>query len=393
MTLRFARFATAVCLGILSLLAIALIGCSSAGGGHTLFGAPAGPIPKFAYVANPGDNNVSAYTIDATSGALTPVAGSPFGAGIAPFGVAVDRSGKFLYVTNAASNNVSAFTINATSGALTPVAGSPFATGTFPSGVAVDPSGRFLYVVNILSNNVSAYTINATTGALTPVAGSPFATGGGLNAGPNALAIDPSGKFAYVANNGGDGVSAYTINTTSGALTPVAGSPFAGFAGPAGVTVDPSGRFVYVANAANITSGSVSALTIDGSSGALTPVAGSPFATGGGGSRGVAVEPAGKFVYVSNERSSTVSAFTINSTSGALMPVAGSPFASTLPSPFGADQVAVDPSGKFAYVTNSSSNNVSAYTINPSTGALTLVPGSPFVAGSFPFGVAVARQQ
>jgi DNA-binding beta-propeller fold protein YncE len=53
--------------------------------------------------------------------------------------------------------------------------------------------------------------------------------------------------------------------------------------------------------------------------------------------------------------------------------------------------VAVDPTGKFAYVTNLGSNNVSGYTIDPMTGALTVISGSPFAAGSRPFSVAVAR--
>ena len=44
-------------------------------------------------------------------------------------------------------------------------------------GIAVDPTGKFLYVVNGGSSTVSAYTINASTGALTPVSGSPFDTG------------------------------------------------------------------------------------------------------------------------------------------------------------------------------------------------------------------------
>ncbi len=35
---------------------------------------------------------------------------------------------------------------------------------------------KFLYVTNPTANNVSGYTINASTGALTAVAGSPFAT-------------------------------------------------------------------------------------------------------------------------------------------------------------------------------------------------------------------------
>ena len=55
---------------------------------------PIGSFVEFAYVANSGSGNVSAYTIDATNGALTPAAGSPFGAGSGPHGVAVDPTGK-----------------------------------------------------------------------------------------------------------------------------------------------------------------------------------------------------------------------------------------------------------------------------------------------------------
>jgi len=43
---------------------------------------------EFVYVANAGDNTVSAYSIGA-NGALTPVPGSPFAAGIEPISVAV----------------------------------------------------------------------------------------------------------------------------------------------------------------------------------------------------------------------------------------------------------------------------------------------------------------
>lgn len=38
----------------------------------------------FAYVSNKFSNNVSAYRIDANTGALTAVAGSPFAAGTSP---------------------------------------------------------------------------------------------------------------------------------------------------------------------------------------------------------------------------------------------------------------------------------------------------------------------
>jgi len=49
----------------------------------------------------------------------------------------------------------------------------------------------------------------------------------------------------------------------------------------------------------------------------------------------------------------------------------------------------VDPTGKFVYVTNHFTNNVNGYTIDPTTGALTAITGSPFAAGTFPTSVAV----
>jgi 6-phosphogluconolactonase (cycloisomerase 2 family) len=75
----------------------------------------------------------------------------------------------------------------------------------------VDPSGKFAYVANNGGGNVLRYTVNATTGALAS-AGS---TAAGTN--PVSVSVDPSGQFAYVANAGGT-VSAYKINT-NGTLT------------------------------------------------------------------------------------------------------------------------------------------------------------------------------
>jgi YVTN family beta-propeller protein len=49
----------------------------------------------------------------------------------------------------------------------------------------------------------------------------------------------------------------------------------------------------------------------------------------------------------------------------------------------------IDPSGRFLFVANTGSNNVSVFHIDPATGALNSVPGSPVVAGSEPRGIAV----
>ena len=70
-------------------------------------------------------------------------------------------------------------------GVLTAMAGSPFGTGTNPVAVTVDPTGKFAYVANNASNTISAYTIDAASGALTAVAGSPMAAGDGPSSHPH----------------------------------------------------------------------------------------------------------------------------------------------------------------------------------------------------------------
>jgi DNA-binding beta-propeller fold protein YncE len=288
------------------------------------------PTGRFAYVTNDYPYDVYGYRINAASGALTQMNESPFGAGIGALGVAVAPNGKFVFTANlgygfsSEPGNVSAYRIDARSGALTQVEGSPFWADDGPYEVAVDPMGKFAYVINWESNDICAYRIDARSGGLTQVTGSPFATG----IYPDGLAVAPTGKFVFVANNSSGNVSAYRIDAVSGALTQVKGSPFETGTYPWDVAVDPTGRFVYVANNG---SSNVSAYAIDAVSGALKPVKGSPFAAGSS-PLDVAVDPTAKFAYVTNNggvRSGygNISAYIINATSGALTQVKGSPFA------------------------------------------------------------------
>jgi 6-phosphogluconolactonase len=342
---------------------------------------------QFAYVTNSVSNDVSAYSIDASDGALTLVGTYDTESG--PFGLTIDPAGRFAYVANLYSANVSAYTIDTKSGRLTPVTGSPFEAGSGPYYVALDPTGAFAYVTNSSSDTISAYSINGKNGALTAVKGSPFATG----TDPIAVAVDPTGKFLYVGDESTDEVSAYTISRKSGALRPVNGSPFAtGGYNPISLAVDPAGKFAFVAN---LNSSDVSVYTIDRKSGALTPVAGSPFAANGD-PIAVAIDPTGKFAYVTNNiigNSSYVSAFSIKRETGALTQVAGSPFkAGSRPFGIALDyNVTHSKTANFAYVANYGSNNVSAYTIDVKSGVLRSVKGSPFTAGSNPAGIATCR--
>jgi len=376
------------------------------------------PSGRYLYVANSLGDDISGYKIDATKGALTPLTGSPFPAGRSPRAERVDPSGRFLYAANATSNDISGYTINSSTGELKANEGSPFAAGSAPASVNVDVTGRFAYVANHGSNNVSGYAINMSTGALTPVLGSPFAAGSQAR----FVQVDPSGKFVYVVNAGSNdvwtytiqpstgalslttrgkvrarqapagvafavgsspvkytpkfayvanlhgGVFGYTVDSASGALTPISGSPFSGST-PRSVAVDPSGRFAY---AVNTSSNDVSGYLIDATTGALTPISRFSFVAGTG-RQFVAVDPSGRFAYVANFLDNTVSGSTIDAATGALGPVPGSPFPAGFPV-----SVAVDPTGRFAYVTNLAQDTVSGYTISPTTGALTPISGSPF---------------
>ena len=350
---------------------------------------PRGTSPvEFVYVANHNSDDLSAYVVDAGTGTLSPIDGSPFATGYGPLGVAIDPSGKFAYVANNGTvsgkpGSVSAFTINPRSGALTPVQGSPFAAGSNPLAVAVSPTEKYLYVVNFASGNLSIFTINARTGSLKQIKQSPRRT----HVSPTAEAIDPTGNWIYVTHEGkfpwqDDGaIAGYTISTHSGALRKLKGRNEGTDYLPVSVTIDPSGKFVYVANFAGQT---VTAYAIGASTGTLSPVQGSPFYTDYN-PGGVAIDPNGSFAYVVADLD--VDAYTITS-DGALTPVEGSPFAGG----YEPDGAAVDPLGKFLYVANTNpDNNVSAYAINPSNGALTQVQGSPFAAGQNPAGIATCE--
>jgi 6-phosphogluconolactonase len=194
----------------------------------------------------------------------------------------------------------------------------------------------------------------------------------------------PGNQFAYVADQGSGKVLGYIVNRANGKLTPIAGSPFStGKSGSTSVAVDPAGKFLYATNQF-AGDNDISGFQIDCGSGKLTPIPGSPFKAGSGPSA-VAIDASGRFAYVANLGSNNVSAYTIDEKSGRLVPVTGSPFpAGTFPS-----AIAVDALGKFVYVTNESSNNVSGYTINSTTGALTPISGSPFATGNSPLSVAV----
>src|SRR5262249_26851268 len=129
------------------------------------------PKGKFLYAADAAHNLVWGFSIG-SNGLLTAINGSPFAAGVGTSALATDPQGALLFAANKGANSVSAYVIDANTGALGAVSGSPFTTpGQGPGFVAA--SSNFIYVADQITNDIAVYAIG-NNGALTPVAGSPF---------------------------------------------------------------------------------------------------------------------------------------------------------------------------------------------------------------------------
>lgn len=290
----------------------------------------------------------------------------------------VMAQGTFVYTNNDRTpNNISAFSV-AANGSLSPVSGSPFMTGGDGAGGGAFAANRittavvknFLFAGNSGSNNVSAFSIDPATGVLTSVPGSPFATGGdaGGIAGMS-LTATPDDKFLIAANGKSMTISVFRI-ALNGALSPVVGSPFAsGAVGPlANARVTPDGKFLAVS------------AVVDGvfmfniaPTGALAPVLGSP--TPDLGATGLDCNCASKqlFVTLNGPTNTQVDVFDIGLI-GTLSRIVGSPFNG----PGKNSNVGVlSPDDGNLFVSAQDSNTVTVFRV-ASGGALNLVLGSPF---------------
>jgi 6-phosphogluconolactonase (cycloisomerase 2 family) len=251
--------------------------------------------------------------------------------------------------------------------------------------LSVTQNGSFTFATALASGASYAVTVaTQPTGQTCTVA-----NGTGTTASANvtgvtvscAAAVASTGKFAYVANNGDGTISAYTIDPSTGQLTAVANSPYPDGTAPAAVSLAPNGKFAFSAS----TNGTkIYAYAIDPTSGQLTAVAGSPFDTGfatGSTYPDIAVDAQSAHLYLASAGDGEVAGFAIDPTSGVLTPLAGSPY----PAGTGAGAIpAFSPDGKYLYVMDQTANMVSGYAIDPTSGALSALPGGAVGTGATP---------
>ncbi|MBZ5508941.1 MAG: beta-propeller fold lactonase family protein [Acidobacteriia bacterium] len=268
--------------------------------------------------------------------------------------------GNYVYVNDqTVANSINAYSVSST-GALTPLAGSPYSTGGVGlpvtcyglSRITISSATNLMFVANTGDQTISVFQINPASGALTLVAGSPFASGLTLDACQGmSLAVTPDGAFLMASSNGQ--INTFSV-AASGALAPFAST--ANCCTPmAGMVISANGNFLAVSN-----ENSVSVYTI--AAGVLTPVLGSPFPkTGTGFISGLDFSCAGDRLYGGEATSTTTitDAWTVNA-SGALTPVPGSPFHTTGTN---SNDVHLSPDNTLLFESNQLSNSVNASNI------------------------------
>lgn len=341
--------------------------------------------------------------------------------------IAVNSQATASFVYAPSRFGITGYKIDDSDGSLSPLAGSPFpdpaCNGTVcTSWVATDPLGHFLYVTEPSIGSVSVFSISST-GTLTYIPGSTLLVGGIVS----SIIVHPSGRFAYTTNADTGRVLSFAIDSFTGKLTPLGSPWFLPDTYAFSFAFDPSGRFLYV-GARGIAFGfSVNQATglltpigavpggervsvhpnglllytggeytfgrgyaIDPVTGALTVIGSVIYADG----RGQEIDPTGRFLYTSTGPTGSgiqdsVYGYSIDTSSGNLSILPGLPIPAGLHSGF----TALDPSGRFLYVVNThaESSNISAYTIDAGTGKLTPIAGAPYPNAGGP--ITIARPQ
>jgi 6-phosphogluconolactonase len=337
----------------------------SAGGGS---GAPTSA--HFAYVYNTAGSTITGFTVNQSTGGLTPMTGSPFAA--TSHGDGLAAVGGYLYAAGGSpgSTGVSSYAIGS-DGRLTPA--SRIATsGSISYNLYAHSTGKYLYAATF-QGDILGFQITAP-GQLTALSGLPQSVGPDVS-----MTLSPDGRWAFVSHqqtsNGGAAVETYAIDASTGkwSLVVYNGSPAKVGDSPSQLgrqpqqvhlTVDPSNQYLF---AANQYQNMVFAFRI-GSDGSLTPAgsatspASSPFS----------LAATARYAYFGDFAEAKLYGYAF--TSGTLALTPGSPYANVMTPAY---TMTLDPGGRLLYVVNNDPGSISVWNI-AGDGSLSQISGSPF---------------
>jgi 6-phosphogluconolactonase len=277
------------------------------------------PDRRFLYAVNEAsgaNSKVLAYKIGAADGSLQKINEAPTGGDGAPH-LSVTPDGKWVLVAHYTSGHVSTLAVDASGGVTMPPADVQRPANTTSHQILTDATGSFVFVPNVNANTVFQFRLDPGTGKLTAngsVSGYPS------GAGPRHFAFHPTQKWAYTMNETAVSVTSLVYDPAGGTLSMPqtidslpAGTAKTGTG--AHVLVHPSGRFVYTSNRGH---NSISLFEVDGVTGGLTMRANE---TGGGAiktPRDFGIDPGGRFLLVANQDAASVMVFEIGATDGKL---------------------------------------------------------------------------
>ncbi|HKW16597.1 MAG TPA: hypothetical protein VJO35_03715 [Terriglobales bacterium] len=356
---------------------------------------------QYLYTANNGAGTISGFKIN-SDGTLTALTNSPFTTTVPASKLSIGNNSLLVGGCNPdGSCGISLYSIASQSGALN-LSSSTSTSGGFS--VAVDPSASSAYTTGGTQANPNGTVAGfSAANGLSPLAGSPyqFSIGGGSNpvtSGP--ILVDPSGKFLYMGSitpqnehtpAGNFGIALRNSDGTLSGFSTVSGCITAG---SVAIASEPGSSLVY-ASCVDDWSGTywIACMIVDASSGNPTSAIGFVSPDPSDLFLGLAADPSGKWLAVTDVNNNLVHIMSINPATGALSDSPDHVF----PTGTAPNAAVFDHSGNFLYVANggyafsgaTGSNNVSAYAFDAATGMLTPIAGSPYAVGQSPTAIAV----
>ena len=359
----------------------------SNGGSGSATPTPTPGAGALAFVTNYNDGKVSSFTRNTTTGVLKHTGQVTAGKKPGPRGVVASPGGQFLYVANIKDDNIYEFSINSANGTLTPLTTPAVSNGkgSGPDEMAINSSGTLLWVTDAHSGQVTSYAINTSTGQLTL-----NGTIGGFNT-PFGITLHPSLPVLYVSDTVTGLIWPMTYNTTTGALTQnftPEHSADGTASTPAAIAIDSGGDALFIADQKN---GEVSSFSIDTSTGAISPVAVFPniSTTTVPVGIGIAINASVEYLFTANQGGNSVSSFQASGTTVVFPPTLATPYN-------GPTGLVVDPKQMFVYTADNTDGTVAQSAINGACGSQicvgpTVSTESPNNASSGPFGITLAQ--
>ncbi len=278
---------------------------------------------------------VVTYSIDGKTGALKQLSTAPLAESF-PY-IHVDKTGRYLLGASYGGHLVSVNAIGKDGKVSEPIQVIPTARNAHS--IITDKTNRYVFVPHLGTDQIFQFRFDARKGKL--AANTPPILQLKAGSGPRHIVMSPDNKFAYLLNELVATVTTLSLDPKTGLLTEVSsasvlpadtklvpGAPRGAVGAPgqaprdvsndiwaSDLHVTPDGKFLY---AAERTSSSIGAFSVDAATGKLTYLSSTPTEKQ---PRGFRLDPRGRYMVVSGEKSDTISVYEIDGATGALKPL------------------------------------------------------------------------